>query len=129
MLSAFLQYPQKLRYLLVGGANTLCGYLIFVTLYAMLNKIIHYNIILFIQYVININISYFTMKFFVFETIGNYFREYIKSYIVYIFIFFLNAVLLYCSQQIDLNVYLAQFLSVIILSIVIYILHKTVTYK
>lgn len=128
LLSIFFKIPEKIRYLLVGGFNTVVGYCIFIFLIFLLKEKMHYNIILLIQYVISINISYINMKFFVFKTKGNYKKEYIKTFSTYISTYFLNAFLLNLLSNI-FNIYTSQMISLFLITILIYILHKKVNFK
>jgi len=128
LLNIFFKIPEKLRYLLVGGFNTVTGYCIFILLYILLENIFHYNLILFIQYLLIINISYINMKFFVFRTKGNYRKEYIKTFSTYIFTYFLNALFLFILQHI-FNIYISQLISLLIITIIIYLMHKHINFK
>jgi putative flippase GtrA len=82
---------KKLRFLLIGGVNTLFGISTFSILYYLLqNSHIHYLIILFIAQLIAINFSYFSNKFLVFQTEGNFVNEYPKFFFYQILVFLLN---------------------------------------
>jgi putative flippase GtrA len=82
---------QFVRYLVVGGWNTIFGYATFAVIYYLFH---HYNVpasniywqVLAAQIVstpINFTGSYLSYKFFVFRTKGNYLREWLKSIAVY----------------------------------------------
>jgi putative flippase GtrA len=72
-----------MRYLLVGGGNTLLGYLTAIGLYGILSPTIHILLIAFIANVLSISVSFATYKIFVFKTHGQWFGEYLKCYVVY----------------------------------------------
>jgi len=76
-----LAHEEKLRYLLVGGWNTLFGYVAFVALYYLVP--FHYMIIVIISNIVAITNAYLCYKFLVFRTRGHYLREYLKFYVVY----------------------------------------------
>ena len=88
------KYEEQIRYLMVGGWNTLFGYLVFVGLYFISKEFIHYVIILILSYIINITNAYLCYKFFVFKTKGNYLKEYFRFYLVYGTAFLINLALL-----------------------------------
>lgn len=74
---------RELRYLIVGGMNTLFGYSLGVGLYLALSPILHILIIGVIGNVIGITFSFITYKGLVFQTRGDWLMEYLKSYLVY----------------------------------------------
>ena len=73
------------RYLLVGTWNTLFGYGSFVFFTAVLSPIIPHSYIpaSIISSLLNISVSFFGYKWFVFKTKGNYLREWIRCVAVY----------------------------------------------
>ena len=83
MIKIFQKYEEQIKYLIVGGWNTLFGYLAFAGLYYMFKNQMHYLILLIISYVISITNAYLSYKFLVFKTKGNYFLEYLRFYLVY----------------------------------------------
>ncbi len=81
---------QVLRYLVVGVINTGLGYGLFVLCLYLLNRIsparfLYLTVIAasLISTPINITISYFNYKFFVFRTRGNHLREWLRAFGVY----------------------------------------------
>ena len=125
----FFHFPEKIRFLLVGGFNTMIGYALFVILYFLLQNYFHYSLILWIQFMIAVNISYLTMKFFVFRTKKNYKSEYPKTILTYIGVYFINLLLLAFLQQIVESVYFAQLIAVGAVVIITYMMHKYVNYR
>ena len=73
---------QKIRFLLVGGFNTFLAYLLFVLFVAILQ--IPYRLRLIIQYVLTVNISIFSMRYYVFRSGGNLKDEYFRAWGVYL---------------------------------------------
>jgi putative flippase GtrA len=73
------------RYLVVGAWNTLFGYGSFAFFTAVLNNKIPHSYILasVISSLLNISVSFFGYKWFVFKTKGNYLREWIRCVAVY----------------------------------------------
>ncbi|MEK6536933.1 MAG: hypothetical protein AABZ63_05565, partial [Actinomycetota bacterium] len=56
-------HEEKMRFLLVGGWNTVVGFLLFVVLFDLLHSVIHYSVILTFGYVIGISQAYLCYKF------------------------------------------------------------------
>jgi putative flippase GtrA len=90
----FKKHQRKINYLLVGGWNTIFGYLVFVALYFLFHRQLHYMVIFIVSNIISITNAYIGFKFVVFKTKGNYLREYLRFYIVYGTTIALNLVLL-----------------------------------
>ncbi len=120
--------PQKIRFLLVGGFNTVISYLLFLLLFEGCR--INYNPALIIQYIISINLSIFTMRFFVFESRGNFIHEYFKAWGAYLLLLLLNLLWLNLTD-IFLKVYPAasQLVYVILVTILTYIIHKHFSFR
>ena len=81
---------QFVRYVLVGGFNTLFGFGTYVIILLLLNRIVAqrylYLTVIFASILstpLNISIAYLGYKFFVFRTKGNYLREWFKCFAVY----------------------------------------------
>jgi len=82
MSSMSRQFPQ---YLLVGGFNAVFGYSTFAALTYLFSPWLREGYLLASlgAGVINITVSFLTLKTFVFRTEGNYLREWLKSFAVY----------------------------------------------
>lgn len=125
IFSIWYKLPQGLRFLLVGGYNTVFGYIIFSALYYVLKNDIHYSVILFISYFIGILNNFIVFKIFVFNTKGNWLKECISTYISYMALYPINALLLYIAIDVyDLSAYVGQGISVIIMPIITYFVLK-----
>src|SRR6266571_2520671 len=76
---------QFLRYLLVGGWNTLFGYACFAIFTALLQPRMAYGYVvaIVISNPLSITVSYLGYKWFVFKTKGNYLRECARCMLVY----------------------------------------------
>ncbi len=74
---------QKLRYLLVGGWNTLFGYVAGPAIYYGLQGEMHVVLVGAIAYAMSITMAFLTHKLFVFRTKGRWLSEYLRSYVVY----------------------------------------------
>lgn len=94
MKALYKRHQQKINYLLVGGWNTLFGYISFIALYALFAARIHYLFLLALSNILAITNAYLGYKTFVFKTRGNYWREYLRFYMVYGAAMILNIILL-----------------------------------
>lgn len=81
---------QFIRYICVGGFNTLFGYSTYVLALALLNRVmpgryLYLTVMLasVLTTPVNITVAYFGYKFFVFRTRGNHLREWLKAFAVY----------------------------------------------
>jgi putative flippase GtrA len=89
------KYSEKLKYLLVGGWNTLFGYAVFVALYRSTASLhIHYEAVLVLSQIINITSAYILYKRFVFRTKGHFIKEYYRFCTFYWLSFVANLALL-----------------------------------
>lgn len=124
----WFRFPEKLRFLLVGGFNTVFAYAIFAALYELAG--LNYNLALIIQYFITVNFSFVTMRYYVFQSQGILKYEYIKAISVYVGIYFFNAFVLNVLVQIlDLYPLFGQALYLIISTILTFILHKYFSFR
>ncbi|MBQ8870293.1 MAG: ChbG/HpnK family deacetylase [Alphaproteobacteria bacterium] len=114
---------QKLRFLLVGGFNTVFAYMVFALLFAIVG--LPYLLALIVQYFITINVSVLTMRYYVFESKGDFWSEFCKAWSVYIFMFVFNTFALSFFVEIcKIEELYAQALYLIISTIFTYLLHK-----
>ncbi len=130
ILELFFLIPEKIRYILVGGFNTLISFVSFYCLYIFLQNKFHYSFILILNFFISVFISFSLLRFFVFKSKGNFLKEYIRCNISYAILLFLNLVLL--TVMIDyfkIKVILSQFVLTIFIAIVGFVIHKNFSFK
>jgi len=84
-LTSHIPPGQFLRYVLVGGWNTVFGYGLFALLTAILDpRIPHgYVVAILLSNLISISVAFLGYKWFVFKTKGNYLREWLRCITVY----------------------------------------------
>lgn len=124
------KHEEKIRYLFVGGWNTLFGYLAFAVLYAWLGKIWPSVLIITVGYVIGITNSYICYKFLVFKTKGNYLREYLRFYVVYGLAYVINIILFPIAVgRLKINPFIAQAAIVFVTVLISYTGHKRFSFK
>ena len=119
---------QKLRFVLVGGFNTLLAYVIF--LFFMNVFCLNYNYAIFLQFVIGVNASIFTMNYFVFKSKNDFIKTYKKAWVFYVIMLGVNYVFMYilvegfllCSQ-------ISQLIYVVVFTPIMYIINEKYTYS
>ena len=118
---------EKIRFLLVGGFNTVFAYVLYVLLVAGMN--IGYKLALIIGYIISINVSIFTMRYYVFRSKGKWYAEYLKGWEVYLATLLLNYVAMFLMVDwLEINELLAQAVFAIIVAVLTYVFHKYFTF-
>ena len=123
--SKWCKIPDKIRFVLVGGVNAAISYVIFAVGLYLLGEA-HYQACVILQWSLSSVFSYFNQKFFVFCTRGNYIHEYLTWAISYV----LNVIILELLIKFAIkNVYLSQFISIFLVSVVTYVLFKYFAFK
>lgn len=120
-----LKNSKIFRFILIGIVNTIFGYLIFIILYYFLfNK----EIALTLGFIISILFNYQTISNYVFNDSEQ--KKLIIFILIYIFTYFLNLLHLYITVDIyNINVYLAQFMTLLYLPAVSFYLNKNYVYN
>ena len=122
----WMQLPEKIRFLMVGGYNTAVSYIIYVLLvFFGLGA----QMALLLSFFISSINSYFSQKFFVFATKGNYLKEYSKCLSTWVGSYILNAILLFLLMKTGLNAYIAEFIVLVILTVYRYVVLKYFAFK
>ena len=133
----WFKFPQKLRFLLVGGFNTVFAYAVFFALYWLFinlniwdfDKIIVSNAALVVQYFITINLSFATMRYYVFQSHGNWKKELLKAWSVYVGLLFINAPVISFLIWLGIHPLLAQALYLTFSTIITFLLHKYYSFR
>ena len=127
LFSLWIRLNQKVRFLLVGGYNTVFSYLLYVLLYYFG---LGAQLSLFLSFVISSLNSYLTQKFYVFNTRGDYIKEYIKCLSTWVGSYFLNSFLLFVFMRfLGLNAYIAEFVALVLLTIYSFVALKYFAFK
>ncbi|NLU49340.1 MAG: GtrA family protein [Syntrophomonadaceae bacterium] len=125
MKALLRRHEEKIRFVVVGGWNTVFGYLVFAGLYYLLRSHLHYLLLLAASYIISITNAYLGYKFAVFKTRGNYLREYLRFYLVYGVSFLVNLILLpVLVEALGLHPLVAQALILFFTTVISYTGHK-----
>lgn len=119
----WFKLPQKLRYLLVGGFNTVFGYLLFVLMVSVWRW--NYKTALITGYIVATNVSIFTMRYYVFRSSGNLKREYARAWSVYFVTMLINYAAMFVMVDVcAVNELAAQAVYTVCITVLTYILHK-----
>ena len=142
--SIWFRIDQKIRFILVGGFNTAVSFLIYYAfLYFTSGK---EQLSLLLMNLVNINISIATMRYYVFQSTGNWWHEYTKAFSSYIVLYFINMGLLAFFVKIihiqeillqnnvllsipNLNKATAQLCCVVIITIMTFFIHKYFSFR
>lgn len=117
---------RQLRFLVVGGFNTLVSYLFFL----LAEAIFGYQAALIVTYVIGINISIFTMRYWVFQSCIPLRKQYIKAASTYILMLLCNYIFLYLAVDCaGGKSWAAQAFFTVISTTALYFLHKEINFK
>ncbi len=121
--------PDKIRFLLVGGWNAAFSYVIFsIALYIIGQQ--NYQICVALQWIISSVFSFVNQKVFVFCTKGHWFKEYFKCCTTWVVSYICNAIILEVIVRfITKNVYVGQLFSILMASVVTYILFKYFAFR
>ena len=122
----WMRFPEKLRYLFVGGYNTVISYALYV-LFQWLWEIP--QTALFLSFMVSSVNSYWTQKIYVFGTKGNCKKEYMKCLVCWGISYGLNVVLLELFLKMNLNPYSAQVLALALVTINSYLMLKYIAFQ
>jgi putative flippase GtrA len=121
---------RQCRYLTVGGANTVFGYLIGILAYKLLSPGFSIWTIGFVGNLFAITFSFVTYKLFVFKTQGQWIEEYFKAYLVYGSMALVGIVLLWLYvDMLNMTIWLAQGLVIVSTVILSYVGHSRFTFR
>lgn len=129
LIKLMRKYKQITRFIFVGICNTLVSYLLFVLFIKMLGKDA-YQISLFASWVISSFFSFTLQKIFVFQTKGNWLKEYVKCVISWSIGYGINAVSLgILVDYLKYNVYFGQLIAIVLTTISTFLLFKYFAFK
>ena len=128
-MDKWLKLPNFLRFLIIGCINAGISYIIYALAVFLIGEI-YYQLCVALQWILSSFISYLNQKFFVFCTRGNYVKEYLKCCTTWGISYLLNVIILEIFVRFLIkNVYIAQFVSLFVVSISTYILFKCFAFK
>lgn len=125
----WLRLPEKVRFVLVGGFNTVVAYTIFWILLQILGAE-KYQVSLLLSWILSSFISFSLMKIFVFCSKDGWCSEYFKCVASWGVSYVCNAVILELAVSwLGWNVYISQVFAVVIYTCVTYILFKYFAFR
>ncbi len=128
-MEKWLKIPDFVRFLIIGCLNAGISYIIYAIAVFMLGET-HYQLCVALQWILSSFISYLNQKFFVFCTRGKYIEEYLKCCTTWAISYLLNVIILEIFVRFIIqNVYIAQFISLFLVSISTYVLFKFFAFK
>lgn len=128
-MDKWLKLPDFIRFLIIGCINAGISYIIYALAVLLLGEA-YYQLCVALQWILSSFISYLNQKFFVFCTRGNYIKEYLKCCTTWGISYLLNVIILEIFVRFIIkNVYIAQFISLFVVSISTYILFKCFAFK
>ncbi|MBO6271283.1 GtrA family protein [bacterium] len=128
-MDKWLKLPDFIRFLIIGCINAGISYIIYAIAVFILGEV-HYQLCVALQWILSSFISYLNQKFFVFCTRGNYIKEYLKCCTTWGISYVLNVIILEIFVRFIIhNVYIAQFVSLFLVSISTYVLFKFFAFK
>lgn len=121
--------PDKIRFLFIGGVNAAFSYIIFAIAVYLIGQE-HYQICVALQWAISSVFSFVNQKLFVFCTKGHWLREYIKCCTTWVVSYAVNAIILeIIVRYMTKNVYVGQFVSILLAAMVTYVLFKYYAFR
>ena len=119
----------KIRFVVIGCINAAISYIIFIICILLLGESLR-QLCVALQWIISSVFSYLNQKFFVFHTKGNYLSEYLKCCSTWFLSYVLNVIILEILVRYFIkNVLISQFVSLLIVSVVTYVLFKYFAFK
>lgn len=121
---------KEVRYVLVGGWNTLFGWAVFVALQLTVGATIGYMAVLVIAQVVSIINAYLCYRWLVFRVQGSWWLDFFRFSTVYWIVFALNIVALPLMVSVlGMNVIVSQTVFVVVTVIASYIAHNRFSFR
>lgn len=119
----------KIRFLFVGGFNFVVSYIVYSILCIILGESA-YQIALVLSWALCSIVSYTTQRYFVFESRGDWLKEYLKCCTTWVCSYCVNAFLLeILVRYVHMNVFLSQLIANFTAAVLTYILFKYFAFK
>jgi len=127
-------HREKLRFLVVGGWNTLFSIAALWLLDRFVpydpDSLLHKQAVLVVHWVISVTQNFFTFKLLVFRSKGHWLHEYLRMYVTYAATFLIQSVLtLAVSQAFGLRLFWASLPSIAVIAVISYLGHRHFTFR
>lgn len=121
---------RRIRYLVVGGWNTLFGVLLFIALQVLLGEVLPYPVVLLIAQVIAVLQAHWTQRTFVWRTSGQFWSELTRFSAVYAGSYFANLALLAALVEMaGWQVIRAQIVVSLVVIVATYLVNRVWTFR
>lgn len=119
----------KVRFFIIGCFNAGVSYGFYVLFCLLLGKA-NYQTALILAWGFSSVISFSAQKYLVFQSKGNWYKEYMKCCLTWVLSYLINALLLELSvKTLNINVFAAEILATLCAAILTYILFKKFAFK
>ena len=126
--SYWFKLPQQLRFIIVGGFNTVTAYLLFVFFIKVIA--LPYQLAIIVQFFLSVNLSIFSMKHCVFCSHNSIKQEYLKAWNVYLLMLVANYLFLWITTDIlHFNILYSQAVFTVLSTILTYLLHRFYSFR
>lgn len=121
---------EGLRFVVVGGVNTLFGFGIFALLQSTLGTVVHYLVVLVVAQVIAVLEAYVLQRYVVFQARGRWWRDLLRFSSVYAAAFAVNAVALpLLVEVLHMPVIPAQAVVTAAVALGTFVVHRNFTFR
>jgi len=125
-----VEMHRRIKYLFVGGWNTLFGYLAFSALYFLFGASVGYAPVLIASFVLGMLNNYFCYKWFVFKSSGSFIKEFPRFSLVYLVVLAANLVAFpWLTKTLGLNPYVSQLVFTVVVVVSTYIVNKRFSFR
>lgn len=121
---------EKIRYILIGGYNTVVGYSVFAVLWMLWGQSLHYIVILTLSHIIAVTNAYFGYRILVFRKKGDGWQDFFRFNMVYVGAFVFNVLALPILIEVgNFHPLVAQGVLVMMTTVMSYLLHRRFSFR
>lgn len=121
---------QGVRFILVGGVNSVFAFVLFAALQATLGQVVHYLVVLVLAQVVGILEAYVLQRWLVFQARGRWWRDLVRFASVYAVSFCVNAVMLPALVELaHVPVVPAQAIVMVVVACGTFVVHQRFTFR